>query len=115
MNQQIPRWIIGYATLQLILALLFGIMAYLNRSFQFPELVGNEAASFAIALFANRNLGVSVALIAALALRSRLMLLTIFIIRFATDVFDFLFSILGQGVEDVGALVGTLVFFGLIL
>ena len=57
MNQKIPRWIVGYAILQLVLALLFGAMAYLNRGFQFPELVGNTAALFPIGLFANRNLG----------------------------------------------------------
>lgn len=113
-NQKISRWVMGYAILQLVLAVAFGAMAYLNRGFQFPELVGNEGAAFAIGLFANRNLGVSVALITALILRNRAMLWTIFLVRFATDVFDFLMA-LGQGVDNVGALAGQLVFFALIL
>ena len=115
MESKIPRWVIGYAVLQLILALLFGSLAYLNRGFQFPELVGNLDALFPIGLFANRNLGVSAALVLALVLRNRPMLLTIFVIRFATDVFDFLLSLFGTGIDGAGALIGTLVFFGLIL
>ncbi|MEM7336403.1 MAG: hypothetical protein AAF490_30265 [Chloroflexota bacterium] len=106
-KHKISRWIIGYAILQLILAVLFGARAYLNRSFQFPKLVGNEDALFAIGLFANRNLGVSVALIAGLVLRSRPMVMIIFIARFATDAFDFLLAIFGTGVEGAGALSET--------
>ncbi|MEM8861531.1 MAG: hypothetical protein AAGD96_24675 [Chloroflexota bacterium] len=115
MNQYIPRWVYAYAILQLVLALLFGIMAYVNRGFQFPELVGNAAALFPIGLFANRNLGVSVALITGLAVRSRKILLAVFIIRLATDLFDFLLSAFGTGIEGIGAWIGTLVFFGAIL
>lgn len=114
-NQKISRWIIGYAILQLVLAVLFGAMAYINRSAQFPELVDNAAALFPIGLFANRNLGVSVALIAALLLRNRAMLLTIFVIRFATDVFDFFLAIFGIGIEGVSGLIAQLIFFALIL
>ncbi|MEM7029041.1 MAG: hypothetical protein AAF629_05570 [Chloroflexota bacterium] len=114
MTTHIPRWIIGYAILQLVLALLFGLMAYFNRGFQFPELVGNADALFPIGLFANRNLGVSVALIAGLVLRNRWMLLTVFVIRFATDVFDFFLG-LANGGGGIGALVGMAVFFGLVL
>lgn len=114
-NQPISRWIIGYAILQLILALLFGLMAYFNRGGQFPELVGNVAATFPIGLFANRNLGVAVALIIALVLRNRPMLITLFIIRFATDVFDFLLAIFGIGIGSAGELAMQFVFFGLIL
>lgn len=114
-KREIPRWIIGYAILQLLLALLFGALAYLNRGFQFPELVGNEGALFAIGLFANRNLGIAAALIGALLLRNRLMLFAIFIARFATDFFDFLLSAFGTGIDGAGALLGSLVFFGLVL
>ncbi|MEM7110930.1 MAG: hypothetical protein AAF614_00755 [Chloroflexota bacterium] len=122
-EQKIPRWIIGYAILQLALALLFGVLAYLNRGFQFPELVGNVDATFAIGLFANRNLGVAITFIVALILYfsqgatqlARPMLLTLFLVRFATDLFDFLLAILGVGVEGVGPLIGQLVFFALIL
>lgn len=46
MSQKIPRWVIGYAILQLVLAVLFGAMPYLNRGFQFPELVGNNVNLF---------------------------------------------------------------------
>lgn len=101
MESKIPRWIIGYAIFQLILAVLFGSLAYFNRGFQFPELVGNIDALFPIGLFANRNLGVSVALILALVLRNRPMLLTIFVIRFATDLFDFCFHCLGLGLMEL--------------
>jgi len=114
MRQSIPRWIIGYAILQLALAVLFGAMAYINPTNQFPDLAGNDAA-FAVGLYANRNLGISVALIAALLLRNHNMLITIFIARFATDLFDFLLAVFGTGVDGVGALVGQLVFFALIL
>ena len=112
---KIPRWIIGYAILQLTLAVLFATMAYVNRGFQFPELVGNQDAFFAIGLFANRNFGVAIALIVALFLRDRNMLLAIFLVRFATDVFDFLLAVLGLGVDSAGALVSQLIFFALIL
>ena len=112
---KIPRWVIGYAIFQLTLAILFATMAYVNRSFQFPELVGNEDALFAIGLFANRNFGVAVAMIVALFLRDRNMLLAMFLVRFATDVFDFLLAVFGLGVESPGALIGQFVFFSLIL
>lgn len=112
---KIPRWVIGYAILQLTLAVLFATMAYVNRSFQFPDLVGNQDALFAIGLFANRNFGVAIALVIALFLRDRNMLLAIFLVRFATDVFDFLLAVLGLGVDSAGALVGQLIFFALIL
>ena len=42
------------------------------------------------------------------------MIFTIFLVRFATDIFDFLMA-LGQGVDGVGALIAQLVFFALIL
>ncbi len=113
-TKKIHWWIIAYAIFQLLLAVGFGIMAYVNRGFQFPELVGNIDANFPIGLFANRNLGVAVALIAALVLRNRLMLLTIFVVRLATDTFDFLMA-LSNGVEGIGQVVIMLVFFGLIL
>ena len=114
-NQNIPRWIIGYAIFQLALAILFGSLAYFNRGFQFPELVGNVDALFPIGLFANRNLGVAAVMIIALVLRNRAMLMGLFMIRFATDLFDFLLSAFGTGIEGAGAWIGTFVFFGLVL
>ena len=113
-HQKIPRWIIAYAIFQLILAVAFGLMAYVNRGFQFPELVGNADATFPIGLFANRNFGVAVGFVVALLLQNRTMLLTVFIIRLATDIFDFLLA-LGLGIDGIGALIGILVFFGLVL
>lgn len=113
-KQPIAIWIIGYTILQLILALLFGTMAYLNPSFQFPELVGNDAAAFAIGLFANRNFGVAVALIVALMLRNRTMLFTLLLMRFVTDLFDFGMA-LRQGADGIGSLAAQLLFFALIL
>jgi hypothetical protein len=65
-NPKNPRWIFAYAIFQLLLAVAFGIMAYVNRGFQFPELVGNADATFSVGLFANRNLGVVGALVAVL-------------------------------------------------
>lgn len=112
--QKISPWVIGYAIFSLGLAILFGALAYLNRGFQFPELIGNPAAFFPIGLFANRNLAVAVAFIVALILRNRSMLLILFIIRFATDLFDFIMSLV-NGVEGIGAIFGTLLFFGLLL
>ena len=114
MRHAIPKWVIGYAILQFALALLFGIMAYINPANQFPDIGGNDAA-FAIGLYANRNLGVSVALIVALLLRNRNMLIAIFIARFATDLFDFLLAVFGTGVDDGGALIGQLIFFAIVL
>ncbi|MBV7332153.1 hypothetical protein KFU94_28760 [Chloroflexi bacterium TSY] len=113
-NQLISRWVIGYAVLQLLSAVAFGALAYLNRGLQFPELVENEAAAWAIGLFANRNLGLSLALIAALLLRNRAMLFVLFLLHFAIDLLDF-FLVLGQGVGSLLFLVIQLLFFGLLL
>ena len=114
-HQNIPRWVIGYAIFQLVLAILFAVLAYVNRGFQFPELVGNADALFPIGLFANRNLGVAAVMIIALILRNRAMLMGLFMIRFATDLFDFLLSAFGTGIDGAGAWIGTLIFFGLVL
>ena len=52
---------------------------------------------------------------AALAFRSPAMLMTVFIARFATDVFDFLLAIISAGISGIGAFMSQLIFFALIL
>lgn len=110
--QSIPRWVIIIAILHLLAALIFGVLAHVDSSNQFPDLVLNDDANFAVGLYANRNIGVAVALAAALALRSRLMLAGLFLARLVTDAGDFVMA-LTQNPES-NALVGQLIFFGLL-
>ena len=114
-TEKIPTWIIAYGILQLVLAVLFGVMAYANRGFQFPELIDVAGALFPIGLFANRNLGVAIALGAALFLRRRDMLFILFLVRFATDLFDFFLGMANAESFSVGTIIVQMVFFALIL
>lgn len=112
MGQSIPRSVAVITALHLVAALLFGALAHIDPSNQFPELVQNDDGLFAVGLYANRNIGIALALGAALALRSRWALMGLMAARFVTDVGDLLTAL----TTDLtgGELVGQFVFFGLL-
>lgn len=112
MFQPIPRSVSVIAALHLIAALAFGVLAHIDSSNQFPDLVTNDDGTFAVALYANRNIGIGVALLVALLVRSRMALAGLVAARFVTDVADFVTGLTREA--TAGEFVGQLVFFGLL-
>ncbi|MEM9562839.1 MAG: hypothetical protein AAGA93_09495 [Actinomycetota bacterium] len=108
----IPRSVAVLAVLHAAAALLFGTLAHLDSSNQFPDLVVNDDSLFAVGLYANRNIGVGLALLAMLFLASRWGLMALFGARFLTDAADLVMAF--TNTDGAGALIGQLVFFGLL-
>ncbi len=112
MRQHLPRAVVVLAVLHLLAAVAFGLLAHIDPLNQFPDLVLNDDAHFAAGLYANRNIGIGLALAAALVVGSRMMLIGLFIARFATDVADLIMAFTQD--LDAGDVVGQLVFFGVL-
>ncbi len=112
MRQAVPRSVVVIVVLHLLAAVVFGGLAHLDSTNQFPDMVVNDDANFAVGLYANRNLGIGAALAAALVLLSRMALLGLMAARFFTDIADLIAAT--TRIESAGALVGQLVFFGLL-
>lgn len=112
MGQHLPRPVIVIVALHLAAAIAFGAMAHLDPSNQFPELVQNDDGLFAVGLYANRNIGVGVALLVGLLLRSPLAIGGVMLARFVTDLADLVTAVTQGG--DAGALAGQAVFFGVL-
>lgn len=98
--------------LHMLAALAFGLMALVAPENQFPELVRNADGEFAVALYANRNVGVGVALAVALGLRQAWMLTALFVVRLVTDLGDFVEALVAGG--GAGAAAGSSIFFALL-
>ncbi len=111
-RQSIPRSVAVLVVLHALAALVFGSLAHLDASNQFPDLVVNDDSRFAVGLYANRNIGVGLALLVALVLGSRWGLGGLIGARLLTDAADLVMAI--TTVDGAGALVGQLVFFGLL-
>lgn len=119
MNQPLNRSVVIIVALHALAAVVFGSMVYLNPGNQFPDLVSNgdlvnDDAQFATGLYANRNIGVGLALVGGLLLRSRLVLLGLMAARFITDVGDLIMSLTTQDLGGGGGVVGQLVFFAIL-
>ncbi len=112
MGQHLPRPVIVIVALHLAAAIGFGVMAHLDPSNQFPDLVQNDDGLFAVSLYANRNIGIGVALLVSLLLRSRLAIAGLVLARFVTDLADLVTAVTQGG--GAGALAGQAVFFGLL-
>ncbi|MEM9655031.1 MAG: hypothetical protein AAGA65_23265 [Actinomycetota bacterium] len=112
-NQNLPRSVIVIAGLHLLAALLFGALAHIDSSNQFPDLVVNDDSNFAVGLYANRNIGVGLGLLVALLLQSRMAVFGLMGARFITDVADLVMAF--TQVESAGEVVGQLIFFGVLL
>ncbi|MEM7274301.1 MAG: hypothetical protein AAF547_14555 [Actinomycetota bacterium] len=112
MRQSIPRSVAVLAVLHALAALVFGALAHIEPTNQFPELVTNDDGLFAVSLYANRNIGVGLSLLVALAIGSRWALMGLFAARFVTDAADLITAF--TQVDGAGAVVGQLVFFGLL-
>lgn len=112
MRQHIPRAVIVITVLHAVAALAFGVLAHVDSSNQFPDLVVNDNADFAVGLYANRNIGVGVMLVTALVLGIRWGLVALFGARFVTDVGDFVMGL--TQADGGGAVAGQLVFFALL-
>lgn len=113
MFRALPRSVIAIAGFHLVAALVFGVTAHVDASFQFPELVSNDDADFAVSLYANRNIGIGLALVAALGLRSPLAIAGLMVARFVTDLADLVVAFTGG--PETGQVVGSIVFFSLLL
>lgn len=112
MFQFVPRSVTVIVALHLVAALAFGVLAHVDPTNQFPDLVTNDDGHFAAGLYANRNIGIAGALLVSLLVRSRLAIAGLMVARFATDVADFV-TALTQELTG-GGFVGQLVFFGLL-
>ena len=112
MFQSVPRSVTVIAVLHLVAALAFGVLAHVDPTNQFPDLVTNDDGHFAVGLYANRNIGIAIALLASLLVRSRLAIAGLMLARFATDVADFVMALTQE--LTGGEIVGQLVFFGLL-
>lgn len=112
MFQSVPRSVTVIAALHLLAALVFGVLAHIDSTNQFPDLVTNDDGRFAVGLYANRNIGIAAALLIALLVRSRMAIAGLMLARFGTDVADFV-TALTQG-SSGGEVAGQLVFFTLL-
>ncbi|MEM9135214.1 MAG: hypothetical protein AAF962_25465 [Actinomycetota bacterium] len=112
MQQFLPRAVVVLGVLHALAAIVFGSLAHIDSTNQFPDLVTNDDGLFAVGLYANRNLGVGLALLAALAVRSRLAVVGLFLARFITDLADFVVAL--ADLDGAGALVRQLIFSGLL-
>ena len=112
MRQSLPRWVVIVVALHAFAALTFGTIAHLDPSVQFPDLTANDDGLFATGLYANRNIGVGLALLTALALRSRWMLAGLMLARFSTDVADLIMAV--TQAEGGAGLAGRAVFFAVL-
>lgn len=111
MNQRLPIPVTVIVVLHLVAALLFGILALADPSLQFPDLVLNDDGEFVSSLYANRNIGMAVALLVALLLRSPFALAGLLLARFVTDLADLVVAL----ASGSGGVVPTLVFFLVLL
>ncbi|MEM7341291.1 MAG: hypothetical protein AAF467_21730 [Actinomycetota bacterium] len=119
MNQPLSRSVVIIVALHALAAVAFGSMVYLAPGNQFPDLVSggeliSDDAQFATGLYANRNIGVGLALVIGLVLRSRLVLLGLMAARFITDVGDLVMSLTTQDLGGGGGVVGQVVFFAIL-
>lgn len=112
-RQSIPRAVAVIVVLHLLAALVFGLLAHLDSSNQFPDLVANDDGTFAVGLYANRNIGIGVALLLALIAGSRQAIIGLFVARLVTDVADLIMAF--TQLDGAGAAVGQIIFFGLLL
>ncbi len=112
MTQTIPRSVVVVGVLHAFAALLFGALAHIDPSNQFPELVTNDDGLFAVGLYANRNIGVGLAIVAAITIGSRWALMGLFAARAITDAADLVMAL--TTVDSGGAVLGQLTFFGLL-
>ncbi len=112
MGKHLPRPVIVIVALHLVAAIGFGAMAHLDPSNQFPDLVQNDDGRFAVGLYANRNIGIGVALLVSLVLRSPLAIAGLVLARLATDIADLVTAL--TRTSEAGALAGQAVFFGLL-
>ncbi len=109
---RLPRSVVVVVTLHLLAALAFGALAHIDSTNQFPTLVLNDDGRFAVGLYANRNIGVGLGLLAGLVLRSPLMLLASMLTRLFTDVGDFIMALTVE--LSVESLAPQIIFFSLL-
>jgi hypothetical protein len=102
-----------YGIFIMLLPLLFGVLEYFTPSFQFPNLIGYGAAlslEGPLGLYISRSIAAAVAMAFALAIGSPRAILTMFVLRFVTDVLDF-FHILVTGGPIYPSIISWIVIF----